>query len=130
VIVGVSRVVIDVDDQDRAKRFWVDKVGCTVAFDESFGGERWVEIRPPGGAPLLVLVPRREGDTPSPPQDGLPTSNIFFTCDDVEDTYEAMSARGVSFPTAPTEMHFGWWSVFEDDDGNRFALSVTARDRP
>lgn len=26
------------------------------------------------------------------------------------------------FPMAPVEQPFGWWSLFEDPDGNRFAL--------
>jgi predicted enzyme related to lactoylglutathione lyase len=32
------------------------------------------------------------------------------------------NTRGVRFPVAPVQQPFGWWSVFEDPDGNRFAL--------
>ena len=26
------------------------------------------------------------------------------------------------FPVPPARMHFGWWALFEDDDGTRYAL--------
>lgn len=129
-IEGVSRVLIDVDDQDRAKDFWIDKLGFELGFDQTFAGERWVEVRPPSGSPMLVLVRRRDGEPRPQAPEGLPTSNVFFTCDDINETYSALTGRGVTFPVAPSEMHFGWWSVFQDEDDNRFALSVPTRDKP
>ena len=30
--------------------------------------------------------------------------------------------RGVQFPQPPIRMSFGWWSMFNDTEGNRFAL--------
>jgi hypothetical protein len=33
-----------------------------------------------------------------------------------------LAARGVRFPTPPTKAHFGWWAMFEDNDGTRYAL--------
>jgi predicted enzyme related to lactoylglutathione lyase len=52
----------------------------------------------------------------------LPHSPAFFTCADVEATYRKLSARGVRFSSPPQRMHFGWWSLFEDPDGTRYAL--------
>jgi predicted enzyme related to lactoylglutathione lyase len=36
-----------------------------------------------------------------------------------------LSARGVEFPQPPVEQPFGWWAMFNDSDGNRFALEQT-----
>jgi predicted enzyme related to lactoylglutathione lyase len=52
----------------------------------------------------------------------LPTSNVLFYCDDFVRTYEELRSRGVAFPQPPVEQSFGWWSMFEDREGNRFAL--------
>jgi lactoylglutathione lyase len=52
----------------------------------------------------------------------LPTSNVMFYCDDLQQTFQELTGRGVEFAQAPTEMSFGWWSMFEDPDGNRYAL--------
>ena len=89
---GVSKVVIPVDDQERAKQFWTTRIGLKLLRDESYGDERWID------------------------------SPVFFNCQDIEATYRELSRRGVEFPAPPQQQHFGWWSLFEDPDGTRYAL--------
>jgi predicted enzyme related to lactoylglutathione lyase len=101
-ISGVSKVVIEVEDQDRAKRFWTETMGFGL-------GE-----------------PAEQRATP----DDLPTSNVMFGCDDLTATYEELSARGVGFPQPPEEQPFGSWSMFDDAQGNRFALEQAESDAP
>jgi predicted enzyme related to lactoylglutathione lyase len=120
VIEGVSKVVVTVDDQDRALGFWTEQLGFELHQDSPYGEERWVEVRTPDKRLILVLSPRRE-DPPNAP-DMLPTSNVFFFCDDLEATYEELRSRGVEFPQPPIELSFGWWALFQDQEGNRFAL--------
>jgi lactoylglutathione lyase len=119
---GVSKVVVPVSDQERARDFWTRKVGFEVVRDESYGDERWVEVRPPGGSPVLVLSPRGSAEPRHEVPDQLPHSPVFFSCPDIEATYERLIERGVRFPVPPAKVHFGWWSLFEDDDGTRYAL--------
>ena len=119
-ISGISQVVLEVDDQDRALAFWTEVMGFQLVQDAPYGDERWLEVRTPDGAVTVVLSPRR-GERPSAPAE-LPTSNIFFYCDDLPRTYGELSARGVAFPQSPVQQPFGWWSMFEDSEGNRFAL--------
>jgi lactoylglutathione lyase len=120
VIEGVSKVVIEVEDQDRALGFWTEKLGFELVQDIPYGDERWIEVRTPDNALILVLSPRQD-NRPSA-SDTLPTSNVFFCCDDLAKTYEALRSRGVEFPQPPVELSFGWWSMFNDREGNRFAL--------
>jgi predicted enzyme related to lactoylglutathione lyase len=119
-IEGVSKVVIEVDDQARALRFWTETMGFGLHRDMTYGDERWVEVRTPDEGLILVLSLRRD-DAPDAP-DVLPTSNVFFCCHDLAKTYEELRARGVEFPQPPVELSFGWWSLFQDPEGNRFAL--------
>jgi lactoylglutathione lyase len=120
---GVSKVVLPVRDQDRAKTFWVDTMGFSLEQDAPYGEERWLEVRSPDGATNLVLELRMEesSEEATTPQH-LPTSNVMFRCRDLTGTYEELSARGVRFPQPPVRQPFGWWSMFEDAEGNRFAL--------
>jgi lactoylglutathione lyase len=118
---GIHQVVLEVDDQDRALAFWIKKLGFELAQDVPYGNERWLEVRTPDKAATLVLT-LREGERPTAPE-GLPTSNIMFYCDDLTGTYEELNARGVDFPQPPFEQPFGWWSMFQDTEGNRFALT-------
>jgi lactoylglutathione lyase len=121
-ISGIRQVSIMVDDQDRARRFWSEAVGFEVTTDTAYRDERWLEVTPPDGGPRLVLELRPAG-TPKPDvPDGMPHSPVFFTCEDIETTYEEMTERGVRFTTPPKKMEFGWWAVFEDEDETRYAL--------
>jgi len=54
-LLGINKVRVGVVDQEHAKQFWVDTIGCEVAQDESYGDERWLEVRLPDG---VVLGPR------------------------------------------------------------------------
>jgi predicted enzyme related to lactoylglutathione lyase len=122
VISGVNKVVVPVDDQARALEFWTERVGFELERDESYGDERWIEVSPPSGGPLLVLSPR-EPANPRPEVPGeLPHSPIFFDCDDIEATFNEMRERGVTFAKPPERQYFGWWALFEDPDGTRYAL--------
>jgi lactoylglutathione lyase len=121
-ISGVSKVVVPVEDQERARDFWTTKLGFEVVRDESYGDERWVEVRPPDGSPVLVLSPRGAAEPRDEVPDQLPQSPVFFNCPDIEATYLKLRERGVRFPVPPARMHFGWWALFEDDDGTRYAL--------
>jgi predicted enzyme related to lactoylglutathione lyase len=123
---GVDKVVVPVEDQERAKRFWTERMGFAVSVDEVNGDERWIEVAPPDKGVVLVLTPRAPGDSRPEVPEMLPHSPVFFTCDDIEQTYQELSGRGVRFPTPPVKMHFGWWSLFEDDDGTRYALGQSA----
>jgi lactoylglutathione lyase len=124
VIDGVSKVVIEVDDQVRALDFWTRTLGFELHRDIANGEERWIEVRTPDNGPVLVLSPRRD-ERPTA-SEMLPTSNVFFYCDDLVETYDELRSRGVLFPQPPVELSFGWWSQFEDPEGNRFALHPRA----
>jgi Glyoxalase/Bleomycin resistance protein/Dioxygenase superfamily len=89
VINGVNKVVIEVDDQARALAFWTERLGFEVVLDTMYGDERWIEVMTPDRGLSLVLSPRQR-EQPSTPE-MLPTSNAFFYCDDLVETYEETS---------------------------------------
>ena len=121
-ISGVSKVVVPVDDQQRAKEFWVDRLGFELQRDESYGDERWIEVRPPGQDLVLALTRRAPHEARQELPDQLPHSPVFFNCTDIETTHRELTERGVRFAIPPARQHFGWWSLFEDPDGTRYAL--------
>ncbi len=120
-ISGVDKVILQVDDQERAKEFWTTIIGFDVVQDETYGDERWIEVTPPDRRIALVLSPRRPDEPRRAAPEQLPHSDVF-TCQDIQQAHAELTERGVRFPVAPTQMHFGWWSMFEDCDGTRYAL--------
>ena len=121
-ISGVGKVVLPVGDQERARQFWTTQMGFELRRDDTYGDERWIEVSPPDGAPLLVLSPRAPDEPRRDVADELPHSPVFFNCADIEATYRELSRRGVEFARPPQRQHFGWWALFEDPDGTRYAL--------
>jgi hypothetical protein len=101
--------------------FWTEQLGFELVQDGPYGAERWLEVRTPDQAVTLVLE-LRQGERPPAPHPSLPTSNVMFYAEDLQKTYEELRARGVEFPQPPVEQPFGWWSLFADSEGNRFAL--------
>jgi lactoylglutathione lyase len=126
VISGVSKVIVPVDDEAQAKEFWTARLGFDVVRDETYADERWIEVSPPDQSLVLVLSRRPAGEPRREVREQLPHSDLFFTCDDIQQTYRELTDRGVKFPTAPTQMHFGWWAMFEDQDGTRYALNQSS----
>lgn len=107
---GVSKVVIEVEDQERAKAFWTQTLGFEVLQDAPYGEERWLEVCTPDKA-VAVVLDVRKGPPPTPKDAGLPTSNVSFYADDLEQTHTELTARGVEFPQPPVRQPFGWWSA-------------------
>jgi lactoylglutathione lyase len=70
---------------------------------------------------VTLVLSLRLGERPTAPHER-PNSDVFFYCDDLPGTYEELRARGVEFPQPPVEQSWGWWSMFEDEEGNRFAV--------
>jgi len=124
---GIHKVVLDVADQERAKQFWTKTMGFELVQDAEYGHERWLEVCAPDRSVSLVLgrTSAGPGDPAAVPA-ALPTSNVFFYCDDLPRTFEGLAARGVVFPQPPVRQPWGWWSMFEDGEGNRFALGQRA----
>lgn len=121
-ISGVSKVVVPVSDQAEAKEFWTTAMGFETVRDDRYGDERWIEVRPPDRRLILVLSPRRPDEPRRDAPDRLPHSDLFFNCADIQQTYTELTGRGVKFPLPPAEQHFGWWALFEDNEGTRYAL--------
>ena len=121
-ISGVRKIAVPVENQDRAKGFWTEKVGFNLVSDRAYEGGRWIEVSPPEGRIVLVLSPRALEEPRREVNLQLPHSPIFFNCADIQQTHADLAARGVRFSQPPIKMGFGWWALFEDRDGSRYAL--------
>jgi predicted enzyme related to lactoylglutathione lyase len=119
-ITQVKFVSIPVRDQGAALEFYRDKLGFRVLTDQQFGpGMRWIEMRPGKGDTGVVLF------TPPGHESRIGTfAGISFQTDDVQKTYEELSARGVEFVQPPKSESWGTSAIFKDIDGNQFVLGT------
>ena len=110
-IKAIKFASIPVSDQDRALAFYTSKLGFRILTDQQFNEkQRWIELSIPGAETGVVLF------TPDGHQDRIGTfSAISFQCDDVQRTYDELSARGVEFTAPPTKQP---WGTFTDLQGS------------
>jgi catechol 2,3-dioxygenase-like lactoylglutathione lyase family enzyme len=110
-------VSVPVADQDRAKDFYVNKLGFELLReDESVPGMRWIQVAPKGAGTALTLVTWFD----TMPAGSL--QGLVVRSDDIHRDYQEMSARGVRFDGPPQVQAWGTETVLIDPDGNRIVM--------
>lgn len=114
----IATVAVYVEDQQKAKAFWTEKVGFEVKRETPMGpGSSWLEVGPKGAETALVLYPKSMMKNWEEMK-----ASIVFVCADIDATYETMKANGVLFDSEPNKMQWGTFVTFRDEDGNSFLL--------
>ena len=120
----VATVCVFVSDQDRAKGFYVDKLGLELRADQPLypgASSRWVAVAPRGGETDLILY--------------LPDENwhhyrqvvgksqaITLDVTDMDQTAASLIAKGVKFVQEPNAQPWGTYATIEDSEGNQILL--------
>lgn len=131
-ITKLSHTTVYVLDQDRAKDFYINKLGMEVRDDARMGDFRWLTVGPKTQPDLrIVLMPIAPGPTMKPEHcDALRTlvetgalGGGVLATDDLERDYAQLVAKGVEFKVPPTREPYGFAAVLRDDSGNYFSLT-------
>jgi predicted enzyme related to lactoylglutathione lyase len=111
---------IPVHDQDRALRFYTEKLGFRVLTDQQFSDtQRWIELSIPGAETGLVLF------TPEGHESRIGSFvNTSWEVDNVEKTYQELQAKGVEFGGPPQKQPWGTFAMMKDSEGNQIVLSA------
>jgi catechol 2,3-dioxygenase-like lactoylglutathione lyase family enzyme len=113
----IELIFVPVSDVDRAKEFYVDKVGFHLDYDESPGGGiRFVQLTPNGSACSIAFGTGLGIDMPVGGQRG-----IQVVVPDAGAAREHLLANGVE-ASEVDEQSWGRFVVFSDPDGNRWTL--------
>src|SRR4029077_2933191 len=117
----LALVALPVTDVDRAKSFYVDKVGFNLDHDHQVNDQlRFVQLTPPGSACSLVMG---TGVTQMAPGS---QKGLQVVVEDVEAVRQELSGRGVK--TSEVEVHpWGSFIFFSDPDGNTWAVQQIPR---
>jgi predicted enzyme related to lactoylglutathione lyase len=109
-------VAIPVSDVDRAKSFYVDKVGFNADHDHRVSDEiRFVQLTPPGSACSIALG---TGIVQTPPGSA---QGLQLVVSDIDAARTELVERGVEVSEV---QKFDWGSFvfFSDPDGNGWAV--------
>jgi catechol 2,3-dioxygenase-like lactoylglutathione lyase family enzyme len=111
-------IQVPVSDIDRAKAFYVDKVGFTADHDHQVSDElRFVQLTPPGSACSIALTSGAHQMAPGS------VEGLQMVVDDAEESRRELAERGVEVSDVQV---FPWGSFvfFKDPDGNGWALQA------
>jgi predicted enzyme related to lactoylglutathione lyase len=109
-------VAVPVSDVDRAKSFYVDKVGFNADHDHRVSDEiRFVQLTPPGSTCSIALG---TGLVNSPPGSA---QGLQLVVSDIDAAHAELAERGVDVSEV---QKFDWGSFvfFSDPDGNGWAV--------
>ena len=122
-IIGLTSVLVD--DQEKALKFYTEKLGFELKIDMPLGneaGDRWLTLVSPEGAHgvELLLEPCSNSLTRDFQQalfeQGI--SGGQFNSSDIQAEYERLTSRGVEFTMTPTDIGPAIMAVFKDTCGN------------
>jgi len=112
----IELVAIPVTDVDRAKAFYIDKVGFHADHDHIVSDTtRFVQLTPTGSACSIAIG---QGITEAPPGS---VKGVQMVVTDIEAAHAELAARGVEV----SDIHdFPWgrFVFFRDPDGNEWAV--------
>jgi predicted enzyme related to lactoylglutathione lyase len=127
-----SHATVYVFDQDRAKDFYVNKLGFEVRDDAKMGEFRWLTVGPKAQPNFRIVLmpigagPRMDDKQREMLKELVKTGSLgggVLVTDNLDREYEDLSAKGVNFPQPPTKNPWGYSAVLEDDSGNYYSIS-------
>jgi len=113
-------IQVPVSDVDRAKEFYVDKVGFTLDHDHRVNDQvRFVQITPPGSG-CSIAIGTGLGDKPMEPGS---VQGLQVVVSDIDEAHSQLSRNGVEVSEV---QHFPWgdFVFFTDPDGNGWAVQA------
>jgi len=109
-------VAIPVSDTDRAKEFYVDRVGFVADHDHRVSDDlRFVQLTPRGSACSIAFG---EGLTDVEPGS---VKGLQLVVSDIEAAHGDLATRGVEVSDVQV-LPWGSFVFFEDPDGNRWSV--------
>ncbi|MDE3724160.1 VOC family protein [Nocardiopsis sp. N85] len=133
--INLSQCFIAVDDHDEALVFYRDVLGLEVRNDVAFEGMRWVTVGSPAQPDVDIVLEPPLADPNASSADRRTMAEllakgmlrgVIFATDDVDATFERISAAGGEVMQEPVDQPYGVRDcAFRDPSGNmlRFARS-------
>ncbi|ULO04945.1 VOC family protein [Paenibacillus sp. 19GGS1-52] len=118
----IGQIMLYMNDQEQAMRFWTEKVGFIVVSEEDNGqGLRWIEIAPQQGAQTSFVLHNKQFIAQMEPELNLNTPSIMLYSDDLDKLYQVFKEKGITVGEL-VNMPFGRVFNFADDENNYFAV--------
>ena len=116
----IGQVMLYVEDQERSKKFWTEKLGFTVVSDIN-SGMRIITIVPNENAQTSIVLHDKKKIAEMSPELNLTTPSLMFYAENLDVLYRDYQTKGITVGEF-MEMPFGKVFNFADDEENYFAV--------
>jgi catechol 2,3-dioxygenase-like lactoylglutathione lyase family enzyme len=124
----IKTTTLHVNDQEKALRFYTEKLGFVKKSDFTNGNFRWLTVvaaEEPGGVELVLqqsaFVPAAQTYQQALHQQGMPA--VMFFVDDLAKEHERLRALDVAFTKPPTKTTGSTIAMLDDGCGNLVQLT-------
>lgn len=118
----IGQIMLYMNDQEQAMRFWTEKVGFIVVSEEDNGqGLRWIEIAPQQGAQTSFVLQNKQFIAQMEPELNLNAPSIMLYSDNLDRLYQDFKEKDITVGDL-VSMPSGRVFNFADDENNYFAV--------
>ncbi|WP_243556491.1 VOC family protein [Priestia megaterium] len=128
-ITKVGQIMVYVNDQDQAVKFWTDKMGFQVISQQgNEQGMKWIELAPAANAETTIILHNKQLIAKMQPELNVGTPSLMFFTENVDELYRDLTAKGVTVGEI-VSMPSGKVFNFSDSEDNYFAVMENANNK-
>ncbi|MDN3363433.1 VOC family protein [Priestia megaterium] len=128
-ITKVGQIMVYVNDQDQAVKFWTDKMGFQViSQQENEQGMKWIDLAPAANAETTIILHNKQLIAKMQPELNVGTPSLMFFTENVDELYRDLTAKGVTVGEI-VSMPSGKVFNFSDSEDNYFAVMENANNK-
>lgn len=118
----IGKITVYVNNQDEAKKFWIEKLNFVVKFEQAMGPTmKWLEVGPSQSEFTTFVLYDKNLMMSQNPSANVAHPSILLSTTDIENAYNKMKANGVEVGEI-MKMPYGKMFSFKDQDGNEYLL--------
>ena len=118
----IGQIMLYVNNQDEAVKFWTEKLGFTVIAEENNNqGLRWIEIAPKKGAETSIILHNKDFVSKMSPGLNLDTPSLMFFTENLEQLHSDLLNKKITVGEI-VNMPSGGVFNFADNEENYFAV--------
>ena len=118
----IGKITIYVENQEEAKRFWIEKMNFIVKLEQPMGPKmKWLEVGPSEDEFTTFIIYEKNIMKAQNPDANLGHPNVILSTDDIESTYNEMKSKDIQVEDLMI-MPYGKMFKFKDQDNNEYLV--------
>lgn len=118
----IGKITLYVNNQEEAKKFWVEKLNFVVKLEQPMGPSmKWLEVGPSENEFTTFVLYEKSMMAAQNPNTNLGHPSILLSTSDIDKTYNELKENNVSVGDL-MKMPYGSMFNFKDQDGNEYLI--------